>query len=289
VPDSSIIKTKLKYRIYYKKVTSPNSYIYFDVCNAAGTPLTTTQMLGPTYNLWIDINYDLSNYSGQTIKLRWNHSYAGGSVYCNSTNYALDDILVYTLPDTNAPLIDYFAGNSAELNEDMNLSLGFNDDSEVGDVTADYTIDGESGSVTLNPPKYSYTYTGMIPAKDHACSGTIVFKVTDSVGNETISSPYGIYWAEGGGILTAPENVVITQPTSTTVSITWDLVPGATSYKVFSSADPYGSYIEDTTGSFTESRKWEKTIDGNKYFYYVIAVNAVKKNEFEITKAGKDK
>ena len=77
-------------------------------------------------------------------------------------------------------------------------------------------------------------------------------------------------------ILTTPENVAITLQTDSTFALTWDMVAGASGYKVYSSLDPYGVFSEDSTGTFTESRKWEKLFDGNKYFYYIIATDATK-------------
>ncbi|MBU4486924.1 MAG: amidase domain-containing protein, partial [Candidatus Delongbacteria bacterium] len=99
VPDSSVSKTKLEYKLYFWKNNSPNSYIYFDVCDESGTPLTTTRMLGPAYGIWTYMNYDLSGYSNQTIKLRWNHNYTNGIEVCNATRYAIENVAVYAIPD----------------------------------------------------------------------------------------------------------------------------------------------------------------------------------------------
>jgi hypothetical protein len=72
-----------------------------------------------------------------------------------------------------------------------------------------------------------------------------------------------------GEQLPAPENVIITKD-GTHIVITWDAVPEATSYKIYSDNDPYGTYsnleatITDTT--------WSEIIpiDGKK-FYKVTA------------------
>ena len=253
----------------------------FYVCNSNRDTLTTAIQLYPSCvdGAWVDIEYDLSAFAGQTVKLMWWHYYAGATA-CNVCYYCLNDIIVYQIPDIEAPVIDFIAGNSAEPNEDMNLNLQFNDNSDIESVTADYSIEGDNGAITLTPVKGTFNYTGTILAKDHECNGSISFKIVDGVGNETVSGGHAIIWAVGGGgVLSAPNNVVITQPTSSTISITWDLVEGATGYKVYSSTDPYGTFTEDTTGTFTESRKWEKTIDGTIYFYYVVATNALKKEE----------
>jgi hypothetical protein len=270
---------KLKYRFYFNKSNSSSLYslLKFCVTNSSEAVISAWSTLPGVDESWVDMEYDLTAYAGQSIKLQWFNNYLTGPAL-PSTEYCVDDIIVYQTIDTSAPAIDFIAGNSADIDADMNLNIGFNDNSGIGSVTADYSIEGDSNTITLTPVKGSYNYTGTISARDHICEGSITFKIKDSVGNETVSAGHSISWGMGS-ILTAPENVVITQPTSTKISITWNIVDGATSYKVYSSTDPYGTFTEATTGTFTESRKWEKTIDGNKYFYYVVAVNALKKED----------
>ncbi|MCG2759590.1 MAG: amidase domain-containing protein, partial [Candidatus Delongbacteria bacterium] len=283
VPDSSICKTKLEYKLYFKYSMIPFSYIYFDVCNESGTPLTSTQMLGPAYGLWTNMNYDLSRFSGQTIRLRWNHNYTNGLENCYFTQYAIENIAVYAIPDMDSPSIDFIYGNQAYVDEDMNINLEFNDVSDIESVTADYEIEGDSDTITLTTSKDTYFYSGTIPARDHECYGTIVFKIKDTVGNETVSESYSISWVQPGSVvITAPQNVEIASQTDSTLALTWDMVAGASGYKVYSSLDPYGVFSGDSTGTFTESRKWEKLFDGNKYFYYIIATDEAKKELMEI-------
>jgi hypothetical protein len=296
VPTDPDAVTKLEYKLYLNISSLPKSLIKFYICNASNTTITPALELNQFAidGSWVNLEYDLSEFAGQTIKLHWNNYY-NSTTPCKTTTYQLDDILVYTIPDMDGPSIDFIAGNTADLNEDMNLTLGFNDYSGISGVSADYTIDGSSGSLSFYPVKGTYNYAGTLPAKDHECSGLITYKLTDSVGNETVSSGHYIGWALGGGVLSAPENVVISALNDSTLSVTWDIVDGATGYKVYSSVDPYGTFSEDSTGTFTESRKWEKIFDGNKYFYYVIATNptkfdveAIKEEDFEIAKAKED-
>ena len=68
-----------------------------------------------------------------------------------------------------------------------------------------------------------------------------------------------------------PQNVAISI-TGTQIQITWDAVPGATSYKVYSSTDPYSITEEDTTGTLVDTT-WTAPIPDVKKFYYVKAVN----------------
>ncbi|MCD4819634.1 MAG: right-handed parallel beta-helix repeat-containing protein [Candidatus Cloacimonetes bacterium] len=69
----------------------------------------------------------------------------------------------------------------------------------------------------------------------------------------------------------APQNVTITV-IGTQIQITWNAVTGATSYKVYSSADPYTGFAEDETGTF-DGESWSASASNGKKFYYVKAVN----------------
>jgi hypothetical protein len=69
----------------------------------------------------------------------------------------------------------------------------------------------------------------------------------------------------------APTNIDISV-TGSTLTISWDSVFGATSYKVYSSSDPYGTFSEDTTGAFFYEG-WTAPIGTSMKYYYVKAVN----------------
>jgi len=56
----------------------------------------------------------------------------------------------------------------------------------------------------------------------------------------------------------------------TNIILEWDPLAGATYYRVFSSADPYGTFQPDTSGSF-EGTIWSAPLNGSKRFYYVVA------------------
>ncbi|HHE39101.1 MAG TPA: hypothetical protein ENL20_11115 [Candidatus Cloacimonetes bacterium] len=69
----------------------------------------------------------------------------------------------------------------------------------------------------------------------------------------------------------SPENVTI-YIESDSVHISWNSVPGATSYKIYSDTDPYGTFSTDEwTGS---DMSWSEAIPiETKKFYRVTAVN----------------
>lgn len=285
IPAESGRTTVVSYNIFYAELdpVPPFSSLYFNIYDVAGNALTSSTKVNAVKGQWTNFTYDLSQFAGQTIKIRWHNFYQNFSVKCNSTVFCLDNVLVYSTPDMEGPNIDFIAGNTADIDEDMNLTLQFNDNSGIDGVTANYSIESDNDTITLYPVKGTYNYTGTISARDHECNGSILFKIKDSVGNETISSSYNINWIEGGGyILSAPVNVLISTPNDSTAAITWDIVPGAIDYKVYSSLDPYGTFAEDSTGTFTESRKWEKVIADDKYFYYIIATDGAKKKQLDI-------
>jgi len=83
---------------------------------------------------------------------------------------------------------------------------------------------------------------------------------------------YGTPDQENSGLpLNIPENVIINE-NENSIEITWDAVPGATSYKVYSSDDPYSGFTEDTSGAFA-GESWSAPAPETKQFYYVKAEN----------------
>ena len=67
-----------------------------------------------------------------------------------------------------------------------------------------------------------------------------------------------------------PEDVAIIVENDST-RISWSAVPGATSYKVYSSSDPYDNFTEDTSGGLSGTI-WSTLFVDEKKFYYVIAI-----------------
>ena len=67
-----------------------------------------------------------------------------------------------------------------------------------------------------------------------------------------------------------PQNVIISISV-TEVNITWNPVAGATSYKVYSSDDPYSGFVEDGSGTFS-GESWNAPLPTGKKFYYMKAV-----------------
>ena len=74
------------------------------------------------------------------------------------------------------------------------------------------------------------------------------------------------------GNIGIPANINISE-TSGDVTITWDAVSNATSYKIYACSDPYGTYSNiSSQGTFTGT-SWSHPAGETKLFYYVVAVN----------------
>ena len=73
-----------------------------------------------------------------------------------------------------------------------------------------------------------------------------------------------------GDFLLAPKNVQISTDNSN-VTISWNPVYNATSYKIYSSENPNSNFIEDNSGILNQE-SWETTISTGKKFYRISAI-----------------
>ena len=115
--------------------------------------------------------------------------------------------------------------------------------------------------------------TGLLIAWDFVCNPN------DDSGNDDYWNIYGtinngypfLSWQSGIVVPCAPTNVIISI-VNDNIQITWDAVTGATSYKIYSSDNPYTGFTEDNTGAFNDE-SWTAAIPDVKKFYYVKAEN----------------
>lgn len=73
--------------------------------------------------------------------------------------------------------------------------------------------------------------------------------------------------------LTAPQNPTVVYDGST-VQLSWDEVENASTYIIYSSTDPYGTFTQEGTSSITS---WEGTASETKKFYRISASVVYKK------------
>ena len=93
------------------------------------------------------------------------------------------------------------------------------------------------------------------------------FKV---VGNGSVWFDNWYFWVDSV-TPAAPENAAVSH-NGTSVTVTWDAVSGATSYKVYSCDTPYGTFAEDTSGSF-DGTSWTAVAAEAMKYYKVTAEN----------------
>ncbi|MBU0507922.1 hypothetical protein KKH27_03670 [bacterium] len=67
-----------------------------------------------------------------------------------------------------------------------------------------------------------------------------------------------------------PQEAVI-RTDGTNLTLRWSPVVGATSYKVYSSSDPAGDFIEDLSGSYGDL-EWTTSVSDSCKYYYVAAI-----------------
>lgn len=70
--------------------------------------------------------------------------------------------------------------------------------------------------------------------------------------------------------LGSPGNVT-TEISGTDLILSWDPVTGASSYKIYSSDDPYGTFIEESVLPVGET--WSIPFSESKKFYYIVSIN----------------
>lgn len=128
-------------------------------------------------------------------------------------------------------------------------------------IQVDNNSDFSSPEITNSPTASTYT-----PGADMS-TGTYYWKVlaTNSFGSSSYSSVWNVILAP----LTAPINVV-TSVSGSDLTVSWDTVAGSTSYDIYSSTEPYGTYtfvtnvtINQYTTTYTETKK----------FWYIKAKN----------------
>lgn len=153
-------------------------------------------------------------------------------------------------------------GNSGQAIPDQftiyNCNSTFGAGSQIG-TTGWYSVYTETPD--------SCTITGLQPDTEYIISiceySTNNGKPVYSIQTET-DNPRN-FWTK----LSSPENINV-QISGNYLILTWDTVTGAVEYNVYSSDDPYGSFMEDTGGVFN-GESWSIAYSEARKFYYIVA------------------
>jgi len=130
-----------------------------------------------------------------------------------------------------------------------------------------YTCTDDGGSTFFTVGDlFNYEYVGITieVGNIYHITGILTYHMESYILNP-VESEDVIY--VGAGSLAAPENVIITQDGSD-VTVTWDMVIGATSYNIYSDTDPYGTF--DTLEANTASTTWSETLPVGVMKFYTI-------------------
>ena len=230
-----------------------------------------------------------------------------GNIYCtgffyseatfgtsNITGYGSNDIFVSKLDNSGNWLWTNYAGGLY-----VDTGWGIKVDSNMNTwITGDYMYGATFGTTNLSSYGvvdlfvaqldgsgnwnwainagsnwYEYSYDLDL---DNSDNGYITGKFQNTITFQDTMSSYGSYDVFVAKITDSmqpspPANVVM-NVSGATLTISWNAVPAATSYKVFSSNDPYTGFAEDTTGTFNGT-SWSVTLSGSKKYFYVKAIN----------------
>lgn len=209
---------------------------------------------------WDQADVEDTQVAGDDMKLYTNLVYCGiefTSQTIDATEMDYFHLDVWTPDNTSAPnvfkvkLVDFGADEI----------YGGGDDSEH-EVTFDENTMETSSWVSLDIPMSDFIN---LASTEHLAQLLLS-------GDPNTVYVDNVYFYEETTQLEAPQNMTISI-LSNEVTISWDSVPGATSYIVYSSNNPYSGFLEDTSGTFT-NETWCAPTPVEQKFYYVTACNA---------------
>lgn len=207
--------------------------------------------------------YSLSNVNGQ--------SYIGGLVGGTHSNSTINNCYSVGSVSGSGDFIGGLVGNY--IVEPSSVSNSFWNIETSGQISSA----GGTGKTTAEMKDVAtftdVTTAGLTTAWDFA--GTPNDDVnTEDIWNINVTDYDGypfLQWQVLEVIPGVPANIDISVMHSS-VTIAWDTVLGATSYKVFSCVNPHGPFTEDTEGTFNDD-SWTAPIGTSMKYYYVQAVN----------------
>ncbi|NOR45466.1 MAG: T9SS type A sorting domain-containing protein, partial [Candidatus Delongbacteria bacterium] len=119
-----------------------------------------------------------------------------GGLSTTSADYRIDFI-----EDMETPIFSYVTGTEAFVNQPMNLTVVFTDESAITSASGTYTKDIFTApySFPLTASKlHDYTYVGTIPAEDaELFDGEVTFTIIDAEDNTLTTGVYTVQWKDG--------------------------------------------------------------------------------------------
>ena len=166
-----------------------------------------------------------------------------------------------------APVAGTLTGNTASIGNEMVLNLEVSTANPIEYVKADYTIDGVTNTLDMTvADKEVINYTCTIPAQTEEKTGTVKFRLKDTLGNENESDNYSISWQE-----IAQEDF----ETGDFSSYNWEFA-GNQDWTISSSVHNTGSYSA-RSGSIDDDQTSDLTItreSGNSEISFFVKVSS---------------
>ncbi len=219
--------------------------------------------------------YDVGGLVGSNAYSSINNSYSSGSV---SGGSSLGGLVGNNT--TSANITNCYSTGSVSGSSPVGGLVGYNDFADIYDSFWDIDASGQSFSdggigKTIAEMKNVRTFTDITWSAGLSSPWDFVNNPYDDIANVDycdidVSINDGYPYLNWPLVPDIPQNVIISI-SLTEVNINWDPVEGATSYKVYSSDDPYSGFVEDGSGIFI-GESWNTPLQNGKKFYYVKAV-----------------
>ncbi|MBS3767791.1 MAG: hypothetical protein KGY75_06705, partial [Candidatus Cloacimonetes bacterium] len=243
-------------------VSSNDYYIGYEIHNTGGYPAATDS--GPMvqdYGAWVYYNGSWSQLTGLNQSLDYNWVISG-LVTPGVSKKEVTEARERQNLDIHAEMPHLISNGRLELssNKTMNVKnkqsnysrdlLGYN--LYLDDVFVDYTTDP------------NWQFTGLSIGESYTAGVSAVFDEKDS---DIVEDSFTFQ-------LNPPINITLTT-NGDDIQLSWDAASGATSYKIYRSSEPNGSYSLLDTTSNTAYTDLDAGLQ-DKYFYYVTAVLGTK-------------
>jgi hypothetical protein len=250
---------------FYKKTSTEANYdfltFYIDGVSVAQWSGTVA---------WSKSSFQVATAGNHTFKFEYSkdESAAGGT---NEVWVDYIEFITNSQPVTPpTPVLASPSNGSSSSNSTPTFDWNDVTGTTLYDLLVDNNADFSSPEINVTAVPSSYT----VPTKALS-SGTYYWKVKVTSASGSYSDTWS-YTVSGGTITPAVPANLTTSIVSGNVYVNWDDSADATSYDVYSSADPYGTFTLLTNVTNSEYTYTPGT--NTKMFFYIVAKNSTKQS-----------
>jgi len=218
---------------------------------------------------WSQSSFTVGTSGNHTFKFE----YSKDEATVGGTDQAWVDYIEFytqTTPVTPpAPVLVSPTNGSSAANQTPTFSWNAVTGATSYDLLVDNNSDFSSPEISFAPTTNSYT----VPSKALS-AGTYYWKVKVTSASGSYSSTWTYTVTSGTVIPAVPANIT-TSIVSGNVYVNWDNSADATSYDVYSSATPYGTFTLLTNVTVSE---YTYTPTATRMFFYIVAKNSTKES-----------